>query len=93
MTREEAINFSLNNEAESEADITAEVERYIAIPGQALAYKIGQMKILELRAKAEKVLGSKFDIKSFHDIVLINGCLPLDIFEREINNWIEKNKL
>ena len=91
-TREEAINFSLDNEAESEADITAEIERYMAIPGQALAYKIGQMKILELRAKAEKELGEKFDIKSFHDEVLINGCLPLDIFEKEVNNWINSKK-
>ena len=91
-TREEAINFSLDNEAESEADITAEIERYMAIPGQALAYKIGQMKILELRAKAKEELGEKFDIKSFHDEVLINGCLPLDIFEKEVNNWINSKK-
>lgn len=92
MTREEAIKFSLDNEAESEADITAEIERYMAIPGQALAYKIGQMKILELRAKAEKELGDNFDIKSFHDEVLINGCLPIDIFEKEVNNWINSKK-
>ena len=91
-TREEAINFSLDNEAESEADITAEIERYMAIPGQALAYKIGQMKILALRAKAKEELGEKFDIKSFHDEVLINGCLPLDIFEKEVNNWINSKK-
>jgi len=89
MTREQAIAYSLENETESEADITAEVERYMAIPGQALAYKIGQMKILELRARAEKELGSKFSIKAFHDEVLINGCLPLEIFEKEVDRWIK----
>lgn len=88
MTREQAIAYSLDNETESEADITAEVERYMAIPGQALAYKIGQMKILELRARAEKELGSKFSIQAFHDEVLINGCLPLAIFEKEVDRWI-----
>lgn len=92
MTREEAIALSLENDAESESDITAEIERYMAIPGQALAYKIGQMKILELRAKAEKELAGKFDIKAFHDRVLINGCLPLDIFENDINEWIASMK-
>lgn len=92
MTREEAISYSLDNETESEADITAEVERYMAIPGQALAYKIGQMKILELRAKAEKELGTKFNIQAFHDEVLINGCLPLAIFEKEIDRWIRVGK-
>ena len=89
MTREQAIAYSLDNETESEADITAEVERYMAIPGQALAYKIGQMKILELRARAEKELGSKFNIQAFHDEVLINGCLPLEIFEKEVDRWIK----
>ncbi len=91
-TREKAIQFSLDNDAESEADITAEIERYMAIPGQALAYKIGQMKILEIRHKAEKELGSKFDIKEFHDQVLIDGCLPLDIFEKKMDRYIQKKK-
>jgi uncharacterized protein (DUF885 family) len=89
MTREQAIAYSLDNETASEAEITAEIERYMAIPGQALAYKIGQLKILELRAKAEKKLGSNFNIKAFHDKVLINGCLPLAIFEHEIDAWID----
>lgn len=87
-TREQAIGFSLENEAEDESDVTSEVERYMAIPGQALAYKIGQMKILELRAKAQKELGSQFDIRAFHDQVLKDGCLPLDVFEAKINRWI-----
>ena len=89
-TRGQAIAYSMENEAESEADITAEIERYMAIPGQALAYKIGQLKILEIRKRAEAKLGEKFDIKSFHDEVLKDGCLPLDIFEAKMNRWIEK---
>lgn len=89
-TREQAIKFSLDNEAESESDITAEIERYMAIPGQALAYKIGQMKIIEIRKRAEQKLGNKFNIKSFHDEVLKDGCLPLDVFESKMNNWMDK---
>ncbi len=89
-TREQAIKYSLENEAESEADITAEIERYMAIPGQALSYKIGQLKIIEIRKRAEKKLGEKFNIKSFHDEVLKDGCLPLDIFEIKMNNWMDK---
>ncbi|MFP9099494.1 DUF885 domain-containing protein [Flavobacterium sp. RHBU_24] len=91
-TREQAIQYSLDNEAESEESITAEVERYMAIPGQAVSYKIGQLKIRELRAKAEKELGSKFDIKEFHDQVLDAGCLPLSVLESKINKWIEKKQ-
>jgi uncharacterized protein (DUF885 family) len=88
-TREQAIKFSLENEAESEADITGEIERYMAIPGQALGYKIGQMKIIEIRKRAEETLGSKFSIQKFHDEVLIDGCLPLDVFENKMNEWIK----
>jgi uncharacterized protein (DUF885 family) len=91
-TREQAIKFSLDNEAESEADITAEIERYMAIPGQALGYKIGQMKIIEIRKRAESKLGNKFNIQNFHDEVLKDGCLPLDVFEKKMDEWIQ-NKL
>ena len=91
-TREQAIEYSLNNEAESESNIVAEIERYMAYPGQALAYKIGQLKILELRAKAEKSLGSKFDLKEFHDIVLQSGSVPLRILEINVNNWSASKK-
>lgn len=91
-TREEAIKYSLENEAESEASIIAEIERYMAIPGQALSYKIGQLKILELRRKAEKELGSKFDIKKFHQIILESGVMPLALLEKKVNNWIKSNK-
>jgi uncharacterized protein (DUF885 family) len=91
-TREQAIEYSLNNEAESESSIVSEIERYMAAPGQALAYKIGQLKILELRAKAEKSLGSKFDLKEFHDIVLQSGSVPLKILEINVNNWLASKK-
>lgn len=90
-TREQAIQYSLNNEAASEAGITREIERYMANPGQALAYKIGQLKIRELRAKAENELGDKFDIRQFHNQVLETGCVPLAILEDKINNWIGAN--
>ena len=86
-TREQAIKFSLENDAESESDITAEIERYMAIPGQALAYKIGQLKILEIRKQAKEKLGDKFSIKEFHDEVLRDGCLPLDVFEAKMKRW------
>ena len=87
-TREQAIQYSLENEAEGEASIVAEIERYMAIPGQALSYKIGQLKIRELRARAEDQLGDDFDIKAFHDLVLEGGCLPLAVLERRVDAWI-----
>lgn len=91
-TREQAIQYSLENEAEPEASIIAEIERYMANPGQALSYKIGQLKIRELRAKSEKELGDKFDIPQFHNQVLETGCVPLAVLEEKINNWIAENK-
>lgn len=91
-TREQAIQYCLENEAESEAGIISEIERYMANPGQALAYKIGQLKILELRKKAEKELGDKFNIGEFHDQVLETGCVPLQLLENKINNWISNSK-
>lgn len=89
-TREQAIQYSLENEAESEASIIPEIERYMAIPGQALSYKMGQLKIMELREKAKTKLGSAFDIKKYHEKVLESGCLPLALLESKINHWIEK---
>lgn len=91
-TREQAIKYSLDNEAESEASITSEIERYMAIPGQALSYKIGQLKIMELRKKAQQQLKDKFDIKVFHQKVLESGVMPLALLENKINNWIETGK-
>lgn len=89
-TREQAIQYSLENEAESEASIVSEIERYMAIPGQALSYKIGQLKIMELRQKAESKMKDKFDIKVFHQKVLESGVLPLALLEKKINAWIEE---
>ena len=87
-SRDDAINLFIENSAKSILDINNEVDRYIAWPGQALAYKIGQLKILELRNKAEKMLGDKYDIKEFHDEVLKRGSLPLDLLEYYIDEWI-----
>ena len=91
-TREQAIQFSLDNEAESEESITAEIERYMSAPGQALSYKIGQLKIRELRARAEQELGDAFDIREFHNQVLESGCIPLKVLEDKINAWIAGKK-
>ena len=90
-SRQDAIDLFIENTAKSKLDIENEVDRYIAWPGQALAYKIGQLKILELRNKAEKELGDKYDIKDFHHEVLKRGSLPLDILEFYINEWIDKS--
>jgi uncharacterized protein (DUF885 family) len=91
-TREKAIQYSMDHEAGSEQGIISEVERYIGMPGQALAYKIGQLKIREIRTKAERELGSKFNISAFHDHVLSLGCLPLQLLEEQMNTWIEEEK-
>ncbi|MBT8187994.1 MAG: DUF885 domain-containing protein [Croceitalea sp.] len=91
-TREQAIAYSLENEADSEAGIIAEIERYIATPGQALSYKLGQLKIRELRTKAEKSLGDAFNVKDFHDQVLNSGSLPLLLLESKIDKWIIDQK-
>lgn len=91
-TREQAIEFSMQHEGESEASITTEVERYMAIPGQALSYKIGQLKIRQLRKMAEDTLGDKFDIREFHNQVLDDGCLPLDVLEKKIMAWVDTVK-
>lgn len=89
-TREQAIQYSLDNEAESEEGIISEIERYMANPGQALSYKIGQLKIRELREKAESELGDKFQIGEFHNQVLETGAVPLQLLEDKINRWIEE---
>ena len=91
-TREQAIRYMLDNSGLTETDVSAEVERYIAIPGQALAYKLGQLKILELRARAEQALGPRFDIRAFHDQVLNTGALPLTVLERKIDDWIASQR-
>jgi uncharacterized protein (DUF885 family) len=91
-TLEQASEYARRNSATSETTIQAEVERFAAIPGQALAYKIGQMKITELRRRAEAALGSRFDIKAFHRAVLENGALPLDVLDARINAWIAEQQ-
>mgnify|MGYP001818210113 FL=1 len=88
-TREEAIEYMLANTGMAESEVVSEIERYIVLPGQATAYKVGMMKILELRQKAMDALGDDFDIRTFHDAVLKNGAVPLDILEQLIDEYIE----
>ncbi|TDJ42485.1 MAG: DUF885 domain-containing protein, partial [Gammaproteobacteria bacterium] len=87
-TRQQAIDFFKDNAAKAEHDIVNEIDRYIANPGQALAYKIGQMKILTLRARAERQLGDDFDVRAFHDELLGGGALPLDLLEQRMDAWL-----
>ena len=91
-TRQQAIDYFMANAAKTEADIVNEIDRYISDPGQALAYKIGQLKLLELRERAKTALGDRFDIRAFHDTVLAMGAVPLDVLERSVNDWIETQK-
>ncbi|MGG9962178.1 DUF885 domain-containing protein [Ferruginibacter sp. SUN106] len=88
-SREKAIAYVLENQPVSSAEAEQRIERYMVLAGQAVSYKIGELKIIELRERAKKKLGNKFDIKEFHDEVLKDGCLPLIILETKINNWIE----
>ena len=87
-TRQQAIDFFKDNAAKTELDIINEIDRYIAWPGQALAYKIGQLKILELRKRAEQMLGNEFDLRAFHDELLGGGALPLEVLETRMSRWI-----
>jgi uncharacterized protein (DUF885 family) len=87
-TRQQAIEYFMANAPKSELDITNEIDRYIAWPGQALAYKVGQMKILELRATARQALGPQFDIREFHDVVLSTGAVPLSVLEQVVQRWL-----
>ncbi|MGH9642474.1 MAG: DUF885 domain-containing protein [Terriglobales bacterium] len=91
-TRQQMVDYFHEHTAMDDENINTEVDRYIAWPGQALSYKMGQMKILELRARAQKELGPKFDIRAFHDAVLDSGPLPLDVLEQKIDEWIRANK-
>ena len=91
-TREQAIDYMKENTGRSESFIVAEVDRYIVWPGQALGYKIGELKIKELRAKATKALGTKFDIRKFHNALIDDGALPLDLLEQRLNEWIKSQQ-
>jgi uncharacterized protein (DUF885 family) len=87
-SREQSIEYMRANTALGEADVVAEVERYIAWPGQALAYKIGELKIRALRDRAQQTLGPRFDVREFHSQVLLDGSLPLAVLEAKIDRWI-----
>jgi uncharacterized protein (DUF885 family) len=92
MTREEAIKYMMENEPISEEGATAEIERYMAIPGQALGYKIGALKIRELRDKYQQELKDKFPLAGFHDEVLKDGAMPLDVLEKKMDAWAGRQK-
>ncbi|MCK0128564.1 DUF885 domain-containing protein [Erythrobacter sp. F6033] len=91
-SKQQAVDYMLDNTALSPANIDAEVNRYMTWPGQALAYKIGELKIRELRARAEEELGADFDLRAFHDTVLENGAVPLSVLEEYVNTWIHHQK-
>src|SRR5206468_870835 len=91
-SRPQAIDYFKANSAKPEREIVVEIDRYIASPGQALAYKIGQRKFLELRERAARELGARFDLRAFHDAVLAEGALPLDVLEARIDAWIAQRK-
>jgi uncharacterized protein (DUF885 family) len=92
MSREEAIKYMMSNEAANEQYATMEIERYMAIPGQALGYKIGALKIAELRSKYQKELGNKFNLAAFHDEVLKDGAMPLDVLEHKMDDWAKRQR-
>lgn len=91
-TREQAIAYMLEKTGMPETDVVAEIERYLVMPGQALAYKVGMNKILELRERAKTELGTKFDIKAFHDVVLTGGSMPMALLEQRVDQWIVRQK-
>ncbi len=93
MTRQQAIDYFEANSAKTHNDIVVEVDRYITTPGQALAYKSGELEIKELRAYAEQQLGDRFDIREFHDQVLGQGALPLDVLDARIRAWVAEKKM
>jgi prolyl oligopeptidase len=90
--RQKAIDYFIENSAKTENDIVVEIDRYIVDPGQALAYKIGELKIKELRQYAKEQLGDQFDIRAFHDVVLGSGALPLSILEQNVKAWVAEKK-
>jgi prolyl oligopeptidase len=90
--RQKAIDFFKENAAKTDQDIVNEIDRYISDPGQALAYKIGELKLQELRARSRTALGDRFDVKEFHDVVLLSGAVPLNILEKNVDEWIERKR-
>jgi len=89
-SRQEAIDYFMENAGKQEHDIIVEIDRYIVWPGQALAYKLGELKIKELRAYAESELGERFDIRDFHDRVLGQGAVPLTVLDADIRSWVDQ---
>jgi uncharacterized protein (DUF885 family) len=88
-TRQKAIDYLKQNTPNAEADCVDSINRYIVMPSQATAYKIGMLRILDLREKAKKQLGAKFDLREFHDVVLTNGPVPLDMLEQLVGAWVK----
>ncbi|HJS16783.1 MAG TPA: DUF885 domain-containing protein [Rheinheimera sp.] len=91
-TREQAIAYMAETTGTTESDVVSEIERYMAWPGQALGYKLGMLKIVELRSYAKEQLGDKFDIKAFHDLVLLGGAVPMSVLDTKVKNWVESQK-
>jgi uncharacterized protein (DUF885 family) len=91
-TRQQMIDFFHEHTSDDEPDLQAETDRYIAIPGQALAYKLGQLEILKLREVAKTELGTRYDIRAFHDEILNGGALPLDVLDTRVTAWIAEQK-
>jgi len=91
-TRAQVMDYFRQNTSNSERDIFTETNRYIIWPGQACSYKIGMLKILELREQAKQELGAKFDLRGFHDLILQNGSLPLDLVEENVRAWVAQRK-
>jgi uncharacterized protein (DUF885 family) len=90
-TREQAIRYMLDNSTLAESDVVSEVERYVVWPGQALGYKVGDLRIQALRHKAEQVLAEKFDVRDFHRELLCDGAVPLDVLEAKVDRWIARS--
>jgi len=87
-SREQAIRYMVDNSARPEGSAVREIERYAVWPGQALSYKLGQTVIADLRAEAERTMGARFDIKAFHDAVLLGGSMPLEVLQRRVRGWM-----